>query len=253
MLESVQLSKILFVDIETVSGEKEFNSISSRLQPIWQKRAKGILRLPNVNDVTDDDLNHTYKDRAAIYAEFGKIVCISVGYIKFEKESNQRQLRIRSFANATDEKQLLEDFSAMINQYFNDPERFWICGHNIKEFDIPYLCRRLMIHQIESPTILRLAGKKPWETKHLLDTLNLWKFGDVKNYTSLELLAAIFNIDTPKDDIDGSMVGTVFWEEDDLDRIVTYCEKDVLTVCQVFLYMIREDLLTNDEVVFTTR
>ena len=253
MLESIQLSKILFIDIETVSEHQDFKHLSSRMQAIWKKRAKNIMRLPDINKLTDDDLINTYNDRAGIYAEFGKIICISVGYIKFDRETNHRQLRIRSFANATSEKQLLIDFSNMINQYFNDPDKFWICGHNIKEFDIPYLCRRLMIHQIESPTILRLAGKKPWETKHLLDTLSLWKFGDVKNYTSLDLLSAIFDIDTPKDDIDGSMVGNVFWQENDLDRIVTYCEKDVLTVCQVFLYMIREEQLTNDEVVFTTQ
>ncbi|MDH3246341.1 MAG: ribonuclease H-like domain-containing protein, partial [Saprospiraceae bacterium] len=123
------------------------------------------------------------------------------------------------------------------------------CGHNIKEFDIPYLCRRMIINSVGLPPMLKLSGKKPWEAKHLIDTMELWKFGDVKNYTSLDLLAAVLEVDTPKDDIDGSQVGPIFWKEGDLQRIVSYCEKDVLTVAQILLRLKGLPLLTEQQIV----
>jgi predicted PolB exonuclease-like 3'-5' exonuclease len=110
------------------------------------------------------------------------------------------------------------------------------------------MCRRMVVNQLPLPKMLDIAGKKPWETKHLLDTMELWKFGDRKSYTSLKVLAAVLGFPSPKDDIDGSEVGRVFWQEDDLDRIAHYCEKDVLATAQLFFRYQRKPLLEEDQV-----
>jgi uncharacterized protein YprB with RNaseH-like and TPR domain len=110
----------------------------------------------------------------------------------------------------------------------------YLCAHNGKEFDYPYLIRRILINGLEVPSILNLSGKKPWEVNHI-DTMELWKFGDYKHYTSLELLATVFGISSPKDDINGSDVGRVYWQENDLQRIVKYCQKDVVTIVNLLL------------------
>jgi DNA polymerase elongation subunit (family B) len=144
---------------------------------------------------------------------------------------------------------LLEDFSLLLDKHFNNPEKFAVCGHNIKEFDVPYICRRMLINQLPLPRLFDISGKKPWETKHLIDTLELWKFGDHKNYTSLRLLTAIFDIPSPKEDIDGSQVGRVYWEDRDLDRIAAYCEKDVLATAQLYLRLHRLPVIQPEQVV----
>ncbi|MGB3546715.1 MAG: ribonuclease H-like domain-containing protein, partial [Saprospiraceae bacterium] len=152
-----------------------------------------------------------------------------------------------------DERELLEGFSAMLQQYYKDPAKCYLCGHNIKEFDIPYVCRRMVVNGLSFPEVLQITGKKPWETKHLLDTLELWKFGDYKNYTSLKLLAGLFGIPSPKDDIDGSDVGRVYWQEKDLPRIALYCEKDVLATVQLFLRYQLKPLLEEDQIEYIDR
>lgn len=176
-------------------------------------------------------------ENAGIFAEFGKIVCISVGYF-----ARERELRIKSFYG-DDEKELLNNFCGLLNQYFYSREHV-LCAHNGKEFDFPYIARRMLVNGIRLPLILNTAGKKPWEVKHL-DTMELWKFGDYKSFVSLNLLAAVFDIPTPKDDIDGSQVGEVYWKMHDLERIVQYCQKDVLTVAQIFLKYRNEPLLMD--------
>ena len=244
MLERIQTGNILFIDLETVSAQPNYGVLSERMKIHWQRKCKFLLRAQSEADINDEHYAQAYSERAAIFAEFGKIVCISIGYI----HDKTQELRMKSFYDK-DEASLLRAFVSLIESHYHDPDRHLICGHNIREFDIPYLCRRLLIHSIDLPTIFRLAGKKPWETKHILDTMELWKFGDYKNYTSLDLLAAVLGVETPKDDIDGSMVGQVFWEEDDLDRIARYCEKDVVTVAQVLLRMKGEELLTPEQIV----
>jgi uncharacterized protein YprB with RNaseH-like and TPR domain len=169
-------------------------------------------------------------NRAGIYAEFGKIVCISVGFVK--RTVDGEVLRITSFAN-DDEKILLQEFSDLLNKYFNDLRHHRLCGHNGKEFDFPFIARRMLVHQMPLPAMLNIAGLKPWENPHL-DTMTYWKFGEFKNFTSLDLLAALFEVPTPKDDIDGSQVYGVYYEENNLDRIVEYCQKDVVTLVQVY-------------------
>lgn len=251
MIQGTDLSNILFLDIETVSQYPKYEQLSDRLKPLWEKKAKSILRKYD-EDLTEDEIAHTYTDRAAIFAEFGKIVCISVGFISRDKDTLKATLRLKSFANK-DEKVLLHDFTELLNQHYNNSNKHGICGHNIKEFDIPYLCRRLIINQLPLPSILNIAGKKPWETKHLIDTLTLWKFGDYKNYTSLNLLTAIFDIPSPKDDIDGSQVGVTFWnEEDGLERITAYCEKDVLATAQLYMRFSLAPLIDDENVISMT-
>lgn len=241
------LHNILFLDIETVPVVPDFEQLPSVLQPLWAKKARSALRIFD-RDLEAEEIEAAFDDRAGIYAEFGKIVCISVGFLTKSAEDPRPILRLKSFAD-DDEAKLLKDFSVLLDSYFGDPKRFAICGHNIKEFDVPYICRRMLLNQLPFPQVLDIAGKKPWETKHLLDTLEMWKFGDYKNYTSLALLTALFGIPSPKDDMDGSEVAGVYWEEKNLKRIAEYCEKDVLATTQLFLKFKRLPLLEASQVV----
>ncbi|MEM1327289.1 MAG: 3'-5' exonuclease [Bacteroidota bacterium] len=247
MIEQIDLSKILFLDIETVSEQNRYEDLSERFQKLWKLKSRSVLRQYD-EEITDEQAAAAYTDKAGIFAEFGKIVCISVG-VMYRSSDGRFGLRLKSFASE-DESELLRDFSQMLNQYYNDSNQHYICGHNIKEFDVPYMCRRIITNQLHLPNLLQIAGKKPWETKYLLDTLELWKFGDYKHYTSLNLLAAVLDFPTPKDDIDGSQVGRVFWEEGDIDRIAFYCEKDVLATVQLFLRYKRLPILEDDQVTF---
>ena len=245
MLEQIDITKVLFLDIETVSGRANFGELDETFQKLWGYKAPSALKRYG-EDLTEEELADSYVDKAAIFAEFGKIVCISVGFV-FRGKDGRLKVRLKSFANR-DEKVLLREFNEMLDQYYPDTARQFICGHNIKEFDVPYMCRRMIANQMTLPRMLDIVGKKPWETKHLLDTMTMWKFGDYKSYTSLKLLAGVLNFPTPKDDIDGSQVGRVFWEEDDLERIATYCEKDVLATVQLFLRYQLKPILEDDQV-----
>lgn len=245
VFDAFDLYNILFLDIETVPGVAEFEELSEELQELWSVKARSILK-KGAEELQYDEIAETY-ERAGIYAEFGRIVCISVGFLT-KANGEEPVMRLKSFSNSV-EASLLEDFSELLQKHFNSPDRFALCGHNIKEFDIPYICRRMLVNQLPLPKMLDIAGKKPWETKHLLDTMEMWKFGDSKNYTSLRLLAAVFDFPSPKDDMDGSDVASVFWQDRDFDRIAAYCEKDVLATAQLFLRFKRLPLLRDDQVV----
>ena len=236
MLENIKENNILFLDIETVPELPAFEELSENMQKLWIKKTK-YFRDENTPD------KENFYERAGIYAEFGKIICISVGIIN--NSSTNKKLRIKSFYS-DNEKELLEGFIALLNKSFQGQEHY-LLAHNGKEFDFPYIARRILINRLKLPKLLNIAGKKPWEVKHL-DTLELWKFGDYKHYTSLNLLTAIFDIPTPKDDIDGSDVARVYWEEKDLKRVVTYCEKDVIAIVHLYLRYRGEDLILNDKV-----
>ncbi len=233
MLETIKIENILFLDIETVPAMPEFGQLDERMSKLWQKKAERIRQL-------ETDTVETLYPRAGIFPEFGKIICISVGSFR------SGEFRLKSFAG-DDEAVLLKQFAFLLNSYYQKPEHM-LCAHNGKEFDFPYMARRMLINGIKLPVILDTAGKKPWEVNHL-DTMELWKFGDYKSYTSLDLLAAVFHIPTPKDDIDGSRVWEVYWIEKDLPRIVTYCCKDVLTVAQIFRRYRGEELIPEEKVV----
>lgn len=234
MINKISLENILFLDIETVPLEANFHSLDDETKQLWEQKTQYQRR----DEFTPED----FYDRAGIWAEFGKIVCISAGY--FVLKGDIRNFRVTSFFG--DEKQLLRDFGNLLDSHFNRPQHV-LCGHNAKEFDIPFIARRMIINSIAIPEKLNLFGKKPWEVPHL-DTLELWKFGDYKHFTSLKLLTKVLGIPSSKGDIDGSQVGYVYYVEKDLDRIIVYCEKDVIAVAQVFLRMRREELLVDDEI-----
>ncbi len=223
MLDQLKLDSILFLDIETVPQCSKYDELDERWKKLWDKKAKNIAR----NQETPDELY----ERAGIYAEFGKIICISVGFLN--KSGNDWTFRIKSFFGH-DEKKILIEFSELLTSRFSDTGKA-LCAHNGKEFDFPYIGRRTLINELPLPYILDLAGKKPWEVSHI-DTMELWKFGDFKSYTSLDLLAAVFNIPSPKDDIDGSQVCPVYYTEaDGVERIKNYCEKDITTLARILL------------------
>jgi len=224
---------ILFLDIETVSAVSSYSELSEDFRQLWRKKCAQFDK--DHASLEDGRIGEYYTQKAGIFAEFAKIVCISVGYVNEKNEAH-----IKSFAGH-DEAALLNEFSLLLQKYFNKPEQNFLAGHNIKEFDIPFLCRRMVIHGLELPALLDISGKKPWQLEYLLDTMDMWRFGDYKNFTSLQLLAAVLGIPSPKDDIDGSMVGNVYWSEDGLDRIAAYCERDVLTVIKILAKYAQRD------------
>lgn len=234
MLKTINLQNILFLDIETVPEHESFFDLDDEKQHLFDLKTQ----YQRKDDYTPDE----FYERAGIWAEFGKIVCISVGYFAFK--NGDRQFRTTSFFG--EEKKLLIDFSNLLKTHFSLPQHV-LCGHNAKEFDFPFIARRMIINGVDIPEKLNLFGKKPWEIAHL-DTMEMWKFGDYKHFSSVRLLTKVLNIPSPKDDIDGSEVAEVYYKEKDIDRIVTYCEKDVVAVAQIFLRFRNEDILNEDEI-----
>jgi len=233
----MNFNNILFLDIETVSQYETYNHLPEDWKELWDIKAQFLIRNK------DEESCETVYHRAGIYAEFGKIICISCGYLQGTGE--ERKLVLRSYCHQ-DEKKLLTEFALMLQKWSSDTEKY-LCAHNGKEFDYPYICRRMVINGIEIPEVLQISGRKPWEVRHL-DTMELWKFGDYKNYTSLKLLARVLGIPSPKDDIDGSQVNSVYWIEKDLERIVIYCQKDVVTLAQVLLRFHCQPQVKNENI-----
>ena len=230
----MKLENILFLDIETVPQHPTFDDLSEETQGLFADKTKYQRK---------DTPAANFYARAGIWAEFGKIICISVGYFT-SVHSKSRQFRITTFKG--DEVDLLSDFSALLNNHFSRAYHR-LCAHNGKEFDFPYIARRMTVHQLELPSAFQIVGKKPWEVPHL-DTLELWKFGDYKHYTSLKLLTHTLNIPSPKTDLDGSQVAGVYYNDNDLERIVNYCEQDVLSIAQIILRCTRYPLLNPKEI-----
>ncbi|MEP5256094.1 MAG: 3'-5' exonuclease [Winogradskyella arenosi] len=235
MISKLNLENILFLDIETVPETAHYSDLDPTKQALWDAKS----RYQRKEEYSAEE----FYDRAGIWAEFGKIVCISVGYIKMEGEV--RQFRVTSFYG--DEVKILNDFKTLLNTHYQE-QKYLLCAHNGKEFDFPYIARRMIIHNIELPNKLDLFGKKPWEVPHL-DTLELWKFGDYKTYTSLKLLTNVLGIPSPKDDIDGSEVYDVYYKTKEIERIVVYCEKDTIAVAQIFLRLRGDELLQEHEII----
>ena len=234
MIRKLNLENLLFLDIETVPETESYSDLSEDKQKLWDSKSKYQRK--------EDYSPEAFYDRAGIWAEFGKVICISVGY--FTEVNSVRRFRVTSFYG--DEHGLLLEFKALIETHFSKPKHL-LCAHNGKEFDFPYIARRMVIHKISLPLKLNLFGKKPWEVPHL-DTLELWKFGDFKHYTSLKLLTSVLGIPSPKDDIDGSEIFRVYYEEKNVERIVTYCQKDTIAVAQVILRLRGENVLEADEI-----
>ena len=236
MLNKINLQNILFLDIETVPEVELFADLSTEMQELYALKTQ----YQRKDEFTPEEFYH----RAGIWAEFGKIICISVGY--FVERKGVNQLRVTSFYGDNEHK-LLVDFKNLLDTHFNHPNHL-LCAHNGKEFDFPYIARRMIINRIDLPSKLNLFGKKPWEVPHL-DTLDLWKFGDYKHYTSLKLLTAILGIPSPKQDIDGSEVANVYYQEKNLSRIVEYCERDTVAVAQLLLRFLNKPLLEDAQIV----
>ncbi|MFM8595933.1 MAG: 3'-5' exonuclease [Flavobacteriales bacterium] len=240
MLDRIPLEKILFLDIETVPQVYQFQDLDEKGQALFEQKNRFQIN-------AEKSIDQIYNEKGGILAEFGKIVCISVGMVH---DSGQgRAIRLKSFYHE-DEETLLKQFKRLLEEHYNTPYHL-LCGHNAKEFDIPYICRRMLINGIQLPSILQIAGKKPWEINHL-DTLELWKFGDYKSFTSLSLLCHVFEIPTPKDDISGADVARVYFEENDLQRIMIYCEKDVVALIQLFLKMKGDGLIHESQIKTTS-
>lgn len=234
MLYKINLENLLFLDIETVPENANFDELSEEKQLLWEQKSKYQRK--------EEFTAKEFYSKAGIWAEFGKIICISVGY--FIPSETNLNFRVTSFSG--EEVNLLKAFKKLLQEHFNQAKHL-LCGHNGKEFDFPFIARRMLIHGIKLPYKLDLFGKKPWEIPHL-DTMELWKFGDYKHFTSLKLMANVLGIPSPKDDMDGSMVRDVFYVENDLDRIVTYCELDVVTTAQVFLRLRGDELLVGEQI-----
>lgn len=235
-----ELRDILFLDIETVACTNNFQQLDERLKVQWSRKAGFLKREENTSD---EELFH---QRAGIYAEFGKIICIVVGKL-VEKESGELALKTKAFFDH-DEKRLLTEFKAMLEKAEEDSIR--LCAHNGKEFDFPYLSRRMLVNGISLPAVLNLSGRKPWENPQL-DTMELWKFGDYKHYTSLDLLAAIFNIPSSKHDMNGSQVNGVYYNEKNLEKIKSYCVSDVVVLAQLFLKLKGMTLVDEKNIIHT--
>jgi uncharacterized protein YprB with RNaseH-like and TPR domain len=231
MIKQVQFEKILFLDIETVPQAYQFEQLDDKSKALFE--AKNRFQIS-----PEKPIEQIFEDRGGILAEFGKIVCISVGML--HEGSQGKSIRLKSYYH-DDEETLLQQFKRLLEDHYNTPYHV-LCGHNSKEFDIPYICRRMLINGIALPSALQIAGKKPWEINHI-DTMELWKFGDYKSYTSLSLLCHVMQIPTPKDDISGADVARVYYEEQDLQRIMVYCEKDVVALIQLFLRLQGEPLV----------
>ena len=234
MIKRIKLEHILFLDIETVPQFADYDSLDNPTKLLWAAKTK-YQRKENFTP-------KEFYDRAGIWAEFGKIICISVGY--FKQKEDPINFRVTSFYG--EEGDILKDFKALLETHFNKSNHL-LCAHNGKEFDFPYIARRMVILGIDLPEKLNLFGKKPWEVPHL-DTLELWKFGDYKTFTSLSLMAHVLGIPSPKNDISGNQVRDVFYKEKNIDRIVAYCEKDTVTVAQIILKLRNQNLLSASEV-----
>lgn len=234
-MKNLKLENILFLDIETVPEHASHDELDGEKKKLWELKTQ----YKRKEEFTAEE----YYEHAGIWAEFGKIVCISVGYFSFR--DGDRKFRTTTFFG--EEEAILKDFKNLLETHFNKPQHL-LCAHNGKEFDFPYIARRMLIHGISLPGKLDLFGKKPWEVAHL-DTLELWKFGDYKHYTSLKLLTNVLGIPSPKDDIDGSQVRNVFYDDNDIPRICTYCEKDVVAIAQIVLRLRQEELLVPSEIV----
>jgi hypothetical protein len=241
MLDRIQLEDILFLDIETVPQCPEFHRLDETAQHLWEQKAASMCK--------DGQTPGDVYERAGIYAEFGKIVCISAGFA-YHIAGGQLAFRLKS-CFGDDESELLKEFSGVIDRFAMQHFNVLLCAHNGREFDFPYIARRMLINGVALPAALDIAGKKPWEIP-FLDTMELWRFGDYKNYTSLKVLTHIFGIPSPKDDIDGSQVASVYWQEKNLHRIVRYCEKDVLAIAQLLLRYKGMKLIDTENVSSTT-
>ena len=228
-MQNIKTEDLIVIDIETASVSASFNLLEEKWQELWEEKTIRILP----EGITAQEF---YPQRAGVMAEFSKIVCISIGY--FIREQHLK-IRVKSFYG-DDEKKILDDFLQTVSKIESFNNNWCFAGHNIKEFDIPFICRRLLVNNMRIPPYLDFQNMKPWET-NIVDTFQYWRFGDYKNFTSLKLLAAAMGVPSSKNDIDGSMVAELYHtgnaqeKEINMKRIATYCQKDVVTTANIIL------------------
>ncbi len=238
-LQITTLKEVLFLDIETVPHVATYDELDANWQSLWDSKHATF------RDAAVSTPAESFASKAGIYAEFGKIICVSIGFFHHDKKSGSDTFRVKSFSS-DEEADLLAPFCTLLANYFNDIDRWHLGGHNVREFDIPYLCRRILANGLALPAILDLSGRKPWEI-NVIDTLQQWRFGDFKNYTSLKLIAATLGIASPKEDIEGKDVAAVYWQGHELERIVRYCQRDVVTVARILMRLKGETALLDDD------
>lgn len=242
---SENLHRILFLDIETATLHKSYDEASASFKSLWMKKMRRHVSVEEY-PAFEEEFASLYHDKGAIYAEFAQVVCISVGYIRREGERHQFKVK---YIEGADEHELLSNCIELLDNHYYDRFNQFLCGHNIKEFDIPFLCRRAMVHGLKLPNLLRIAGYKPWQVHHLLDTMEMWKYGDYKHYTSLDLLCHVLGIDTPKGDMDGSLVSAAYWDGE-IDTIRSYCCQDVIATAQVYMRCVGLAPFETDDITF---
>ena len=238
----VNLADVLFLDVETVPLYPDFESLPENFQELWRDKSRKY-------SYENRPAEELYFDKAGIHAEFGKIVCVSVGIYKPDRETNKMNLRIKSLYG-NDEKQILSDFKDLLQKSYHDIGRHFLCAHNGIEFDFPYIARRMLINDMSLPNLLDISGSKSWDNRWLIDTMDLWKFGDMKEKTSLNLLAAVFGIPSPKDDISGKDVARVYYQEADLERIMIYCQKDIVTLFRLFQRFSSIPMIGEEDIIY---
>ncbi len=240
-----ELKQMVFIDIETIRGKKTYNDVITEnpaLDDYWQTKHTQIREKEPLSYGHIEDSAEMYEKMAALYPEWGQIVCISIGQIKFDEDGNPIKFTTKSFSGLY-EKILLEEFNETASKIMSKYPRMQWVGHNIKGFDMPYIIKRSLINGVRVPNVFHLQKQKPWESQ-LIDTNDVWKFNGW-NGARLGLLTEILNIPSPKQDMDGKMVSDVFWEDGDLNRISEYCEMDINATANVMLRISGMDIITD--------
>lgn len=234
------LEDVLFIAIQTVPQKVSLDELSPRLQAMWRHKVDFTAGEENTSP------EEAYKEKAGLFAEFGKIINLTAAYFHQQGAEGDLHLRVKTLRQAANEKQLLEEFIDLLNERF-DQSRLRLCAHNGKEFDFPYLCRRMLLQCVPIPPVLNLAGKKPWEVPHL-DTMEMWMFGNRKYPVSLDLLAAIFDIPEQEYPLKGEKVSQAYYQEEDLERISRRGQQDVITTAQLYMRYRCSPLLKAEQI-----
>lgn len=245
-----------FVDTETIPGYKDFNDMPEELARMYERKFGH--ELANNDPDKFDNFEDHYRARAALYPEFGKIVCLVIGVIFVDDKDKQEKLKLKTLCGRHEDK-LLAEAAPIIDKFDS------LVGHNSKEFDFPYLCKRFYVHGIQLPQILNIAGKKPWEVS-LIDTMELWRFGSFKGSTSLELFAHCLGLPSPKQDMTGADVAKVYYEMFDhmkdgelpfeaesaaIQKIGKYCQGDVVTLANCYRKLKYQSVIASENVIYS--
>lgn len=242
------LQRVLFIDIETATQYESYDDLSHSTKELWMKKMRRHV-LAEDYPAFEEEFATLYHDKGAILAEFAQVICISVGYINYTESGHSFKVKV---LEGKSEEEILANFHALLADHYYDRFNHFLCGHNLKEFDIPFLCRRYMVKQLELPNLLKITGYKPWQVHHLLDTMEMWKFGDYKHYTSLDLLCHVLDVQTPKTDMDGSMVNQAFWSGQ-IEDIRKYCMQDVVATAQVYVRCVGLPPFSLDDVTYVNK